>query len=61
VSARDPEGDWDERQEDVDARRRNSYLFGPCRCFGHGEGPGTCPGPANCPMCDQDEEAKDAP
>jgi hypothetical protein len=24
-----------------------------CQC--HGEMPGRCPGPANCPMCDSDE------
>lgn len=32
-------------------RRRNSQS---CRCGN--DMPGYCPGPANCPMCEEDEE-----
>ncbi len=43
--------DDDELREAIDARRRRSWLFGPCRCGF--EMPGTCPGPANCPLQEQ--------
>ena len=38
--------DW---ADDDDARRMPR-----CRCGG--DMPGKCPGPANCPMCEPDEE-----
>lgn len=29
-----------------------------CQCFGPGQCAGTCPGPDNCPMCEEaDDEA----
>ena len=42
--------DW--RREAADARDERSRNA--CQCFG--EMPGRCPGPANCPMCETDEE-----
>lgn len=41
------EPDEDERRDAIDARReRNSHR---CQCR-HIDMPGTCPGPANCPL-----------
>jgi hypothetical protein len=45
---------WDE-----DDREPSDYTPvrpGRCRCFGPGEGPGRCPGPDSCPLCEGDEE-----
>lgn len=50
--------DADERDPDLvreaweERRARNAHR---CQCQYYGDMPGRCPGPANCPMCDQDE------
>lgn len=43
---------WDDDRDDELAPRRR----GGCQCFGPGEGPGRCPGPEHCPMCEDDDE-----
>jgi hypothetical protein len=43
---------WDEEDREPAPRRSPTR----CQCFGPGEGPGRCPGPENCPMCEGDEE-----
>jgi hypothetical protein len=50
----DPENvDWDLLHEAKMERRQRVRLFGPCQCGD--DMPGSCPGPANCPMCQEDE------
>jgi len=50
------EVDEDERREAIDERR--AYLRATrCRCGG--DMPGHCPGPAFCPMCDDDDKEED--
>ena len=50
--------DADERDYDLvreayyERRARNAQR---CQCSGM-DMPGTCPGPASCPMCDHDDE-----
>lgn len=45
-------------RDDMDDERADDWLDTPlkqptaCQCFGPGECGGYCPGPANCPMCD---------
>lgn len=47
--------DLDElRAQDRWERRRRSQA---CQCGN--DMPGHCPGPANCPMCEEDEEPED--
>ena len=46
-------GDEDERRDALEARRSKRYK-GACRCGT--EMPGRCPGPENCPMCEEDDE-----
>lgn len=43
-------------EADLDAayEARADGLRQRCQCGG--DMPGTCPGPANCPMCDDDED-----
>ncbi len=66
--ARD-EAEWERQDElrheyaaeEYEARRANSASFGRCarnahRCQCSGEDwPGSCPGPANCPLAEHDE------
>jgi hypothetical protein len=49
--------DWERHDamiQDRHDRARNSTA---CRCGS--DMPGTCPGPANCPMCETDDEFND--
>jgi len=41
-------------RDDYDDRplRRSSA----CQCFAPGECAGSCPGPDNCPMCEEDDD-----
>jgi hypothetical protein len=45
----------DEREEREYEAMRRWYRPEPCRC--PGDMPGSCPGPAFCPMCQDDSEA----
>lgn len=45
--------DEDERREAIDERRARSWATH-CQCGD--DMPGSCPGPANCPMCERDDE-----
>lgn len=47
------EPDPDELYDAWLERRRRNRIYGPCRCGK--DLPGTCPGPANCPMCEEEE------
>jgi len=46
-------GDEDERRDALEARRSKRFK-GACRCGT--DMPGRCPGPENCPMCQEDDE-----
>ena len=39
---------------DRDYEPAESKLPTGCQCFSAGEGPGRCPGPANCPLLEDD-------
>lgn len=49
----DREIDEDARRDEIDARRR---FIQQTRCRCGGDMPGTCPGPAFCPNCDDEPE-----
>lgn len=51
--------DHDEDREELLRMDRAQRRNGACRCFGHGEAGGTCPGPANCPINDGDLSPSD--
>lgn len=42
--------------DDFDDEPRQRRQPTGCQCFGPGECSDYCPGPANCPMCQEDEE-----
>jgi hypothetical protein len=48
------EYDADELRDAWLERRARARRNGPCRCGN--DLPGTCPGPANCPMCQEEDE-----
>lgn len=45
------EPDEDEKRDAWEAKRKRNRG---CKC-GYPDMPGSCPGPANCPMCQEDE------
>jgi hypothetical protein len=45
--------DYDLLAEAAEDRRRFRKSFGGCLCGN--DMPGTCPGPSNCPLCQEDE------
>ena len=52
------EQDYDAmREAEMERRERRAISFGRCKCFAPGEAPGTCPGQASCPMCEEDDDA----
>lgn len=45
------EPDEDEKRDAWEAKQRRGQG---CKC-GYPDWPGSCPGPANCPMCQEDD------
>jgi hypothetical protein len=47
-----------ELQQEWEDRQHRALAMAGCACFPSG-GPGTCPGRANCPLCQPDDEESD--
>lgn len=64
IEAQDIEGDEmidddDFYEERAEARRERRALYRATHCQCGGDMPGHCPGPAACPMCEQEKEEGD--
>lgn len=44
---------------DYDPADDTPRRSGRCQCFAPGEAAGTCPGPADCPMCNDEDDEED--